>query len=128
MTATGSGFQVPEPPLVPANATVVAKDANDTLDVTDFAKNITNTGASGSIDLTLPAAEDVAGMSAHIQLTAAQDVVVIPATGESIYLGGSGTVDEKATIAGVIGNYADIYCDGERYHIFDYSGVITKST
>ena len=35
--------------------------------------------------------------------------------------------DEKLTIAGVIGNYADVYCDGERYHVFDYNGVLTKA-
>ncbi|MBN2118507.1 MAG: hypothetical protein JW730_18180 [Anaerolineales bacterium] len=90
-------------------------------------KNLTNTGAGASIDITLPAAASAAGMSIHVQITAAWPVVLIPASGESIYLGGSGVADEKLTIAGVIGNYADIYCDGERYLVFDYNGVLTKA-
>jgi len=119
---------VPEPPLVPADATVVAHDDAVTLTVSSFAKIHTNTGAGASKEWTLPSAQDAAGMSIKAQLTAAQDVVVVPASGEGIFLGGSGTADEKLTIAGVIGNYADIYCDGERYHVIDYSGVLTKST
>ncbi len=128
MTATGSGFLVPEPPLVPANATVVEHDAGATLTVASFAKIHTNTGDSDSQEITLPAAKDAAGMSLKYQLTVAQAVVLVPASGEKIFLGGSGTADEKLNIAGVIGNYADIYCDGEQYQVFDYSGVITKST
>jgi len=53
--------------------------------------------------------------------------VLVPASGEQIFLGGGGVADEKLTIAGVIGNYADVYCDGERYHVFDYNGVLTKA-
>jgi len=118
---------IPEPPLVPADAAVTAKDASATLALANFGTIITNTGAGASIDLTLPSAADAAGMSIKIQLTVAQDVVVIPASGESIYLGGSGVADEKLTIAGAISNYADIYCDGERFHVVDYSGVLTKA-
>jgi hypothetical protein len=128
MTATGSGYLVPDPPLVPANAEVVEHAAGATLTVASFGKIHTNTGDSDSQELTLPAAADAAGMSLKAQLTVAQDVVLVPASGEAIYLGGSGTDDEKLNIAGVIGNYADIFCDGERYHVFDYSGVLTKTT
>lgn len=128
MTATASGYQVPEPPLVPANAEVVAHDAGATLTVSSFGKIHTNTGDSDSQELTLPAAEDAAGMSMKVQLTVAADVVLVPATGEKIYLGGSGTADEKLTIAGVVGNYTDVYCDGVAYQVFDYSGVLTKAT
>ena len=127
MTATGSGYMVPEPPLVQADATVVEHDDVVTLTASSFAKIHTNTGAIASKEWTLPAAEDAAGMSLKVQLTAAQDVVLVPASGEAIFLGGSGTADEKLTITGVIGNYADIYCDGVQYHVFDYSGVLTKA-
>jgi len=127
MTATGSGYMVPEPPLVPANATVVAHANAVTLTVASFALIHTNTGAIASKEWTLPAAKDAAGMSIKVQITAAQDVVLVPASGEQIFLGGGGVADEKLTIAGVIGNYADVYCDGERYHVFDYNGVLTKA-
>jgi hypothetical protein len=128
MVATGSGFLVPEPPLVPADATVVAHDDAVALTVASYAKIHTNTGAVASKEYTLPAAADAAGMSIKVQLTAAQDVVLVPATGEKIFLGGNGVEDEKLTIAGVIGNYADIYCDGEQHQVFDYNGVVTKTT
>ena len=123
-----TGYMVPRPPFVAPNATVVAKAEDDTLDIDDFGKNLTNTGAIDAVDLTLPAASVVAGESTRIQLTVAQIVNVLPASGESIYLGGSGTADEYLAIAGVIGNYAELYSDGESYHVTKYSGVLTKES
>jgi hypothetical protein len=127
MTATGTGYHIPEPPLVPANATIVAHSADATLTVASFACIHTNTGAGASKALTLPAAASAAGMSIKIQITAAWPLVLTPATGEAIYLGGDGVADSTCTIAGVVGNYADVYCNGERYLVIDYNGVLTKS-
>jgi hypothetical protein len=127
MTATGTGFMIPEPPLVPANAGVVEHTADATLTVASFARIHTNTGAGAAKNLTLPSAADAAGMSIKIQITAAWALVLIPASTEKIYLGGDGVADSTLTIAGVIGNYADVYCDGKRYHVIDYNGVLTKS-
>jgi hypothetical protein len=118
---------IPEPPLVPADATVVAHSADATLTVASFGLIHTNTGAGASKNLTLPAAADVGGMSIKIQIAAAWALVLIPASTEKIFLGGSGVADEKLTIAGVVGNYADIYSDGAKYHVIDYSGVLTKA-
>jgi hypothetical protein len=58
-------------PLVAPNATVVAKATTGNLLATDFGKNITNTGASGAITLTLPAASTVAKGN-KVQLTVAK--------------------------------------------------------
>lgn len=113
-------------PLVAPNATVVAKTATGNLTATDFGKNITNTGATDAIILTLPAASTVAGKAMRVQLTVAKNVSLSPAATEKVFLGGDGVANKDLVIAGVIGNYADIYCDGKDYLVVGYSGVVTK--
>ncbi len=115
-------------PLVPPNAAVTAKGATDTtIAVSELdGLNCTNTGAAGTIQLTLPAAADFIGRATRFQITVAQIVQIVPATGEKIYLGGSGVADKYLQIAGVIGNYAELYSDGTDYHVTGYSGVLTK--
>lgn len=119
------GTMIPPAPLVSPKATVVAKAADAILTVADCGKIITNTGAAAGITLTLPAAADAAGCSLRVQLTVAQTVTLDPGTGK-IYLGGSGVADKTCIVAGVIGNYADIYSDGVDWLVIGYSGVLTK--
>ncbi|MBN2118506.1 MAG: hypothetical protein JW730_18175 [Anaerolineales bacterium] len=126
MAATGSGYLVPRPPLVAPNAAVSAQATTASLVIADYGKNITNTGASGTIVLTLLAAASAAGKSLRIQITNANIVRLLPQAGEAIYLGGSGVVTKYLNIAAVIGNYCELYCDGERYLVTGYSGVVTK--
>ncbi len=126
MTATGSGFLVPRPPFVAPNATVVALTTGTTLTVASHGgKNITNTGAS-DVTHVLPAVADAAGISIRFQITAAQYVRLDPAGSECIFLGGSGVAGKYVNIAGTIGNYADVYCDGVQWLVTSYSGVLTK--
>jgi hypothetical protein len=113
-------------PVVAPNATVAAKAATANLAAGDFGKNITNTGAGDAIVLTLPAAATVKGKVMRVQLTVAKDVSLSPATTEKVFLGGDGVANKDLVIAGVIGNYADIYCDGTDYFVVSYSGVLTK--
>ena len=113
-------------PVVAPNATVAAKAATANLVAADFGKNVTNTGAGAGIVLTLPAAATVSGKAMRVQLTAAQDVSLSPAATEKVFLGGDGVANKDLVIAGVIGNYADIYCDGTDYFVVSYSGVLTK--
>lgn len=126
MTATGAGYFIPEPPILPADAAVLAKTADYTVVVADLLKIITNTGDLDALILTLPAAADAAGMTLHVQLFAAQTVELLPVTGESIYLGGDGVASKYLLIAGVIGNYARVFSDGVSWLVFDYNGVLTK--
>jgi hypothetical protein len=126
MTATGTGFFIPEPPILPADAAVLNKTADYTLVVADLLKIITNTGDVNALVLTLPAAADAAGMTLHVQLTAAQTVELLPVTGEKIFLGGDGEASKYLLIAAVIGNYAKVYSDGVSWLVFDYNGVVTK--
>ena len=122
-----TGYIIPQPPLVSPKATVVAQAATATLTAAQCSGKInTNTGAGAGIVLTLPAASSVAGCAFRVQLTVAQTVTLTPATGEKIYLGGSGVASKYALIAGVIGNFVDVYCDGVDYLITSYSGVVTK--
>jgi hypothetical protein len=126
MTATGSGFLVPRPPLVAPNAAVTAKGSTGNLAIADYGVNLTNTGAGGTVVLTLLAAKNAAGMSLRIYQTAAQITRLLPQTGEKIFLGGSGVATKYLNIAAVIGNYCDVYCDGAQYLVTGYSGVVTK--
>jgi len=121
-----TGYQVPPTPQIAPDATVQANAATATLAATAFGKNNTNTGAGGAIVLTLPAAATVAGQGLRLQVTVAQTVTLTPATGEKIFLGGSGVASKYALIAGVIGNFVEIYSDGVNYLITNYSGVVTK--
>lgn len=120
-----TGYRVPPPPYVNPKATVSAHNANATLTVASMGLQHTNTGA-GNIVLTLPAANACGGSSFRVQLTAAQTVQLLPATTEKIYLGGSGAANKYCQIAGVIGNFADVYSDGVDWMVTNYSGVLTK--
>lgn len=115
-------------PVVKPDATVGAKAATASLAVSDMGKNLTNTGASGTITLTLPLASQCLGRGFRMQLTVAQIVRLDPSGTESIYLGGSGVAGKYLNIAAVIGNYADIYCDGTSWLVTGYAGVLTKES
>lgn len=110
------------------NVTVKANTSTATMKDYDFEKNNTNTGAADTIVLTLPAASSLAGKKCRFQITVAQIVQVKPATGEKIYLGGDGVASKYLAIAGTIGNYAEIYCDGTNFYVTAYSGVLTKES
>jgi len=107
---------------------VKANAATASIAIADFPKNNTNTGAGGTIVLTLPAAASVEGQKMRVYLTVAQIVRVDPYSTESIYLAGSGTAGKYLNIAGVIGNYCDIYSDGTYFYVTGFSGVVTKES
>ena len=109
-------------------ATVATNATTGAVATADFPKNNTNTGSTATMVLTLPAASAVKGKFMRFQMTVAQIVQLTPASGEKIYLGGSGTADKYLQIAGVIGNYAVLYSDGTDYLVTDYSGVLTKQS
>ena len=113
-------------PIVAPSATPVAYTGDATLVAGDLNKNVTNTGAAGTITLTLPAVSGLTGYTLHVEVTAAQIVRVDPAGTESIFLGGSGVAGKYLNIAGVIGNCADIYCDGTQWLVVNRDGVLTK--
>lgn len=121
------GYMIPGPPFVNPKATVVAKAADATLTVAECnGSNITNTGASGTITLTLPAVASSGGVAFRVQLTVAQIVRLDPSGTEKIYLGGDGAAGKYLNIAAAIGNFATVFCDGVVWLVTNYSGVATK--
>lgn len=110
----------------PKTATVTARTADTTLTSADFNAITTNTGDTGAQVLTLPAALSTKGMALRVAVTAAQTITLTPASGEKIYLNGDGVASKYCLIAGVIGNFLELYSDGTDYIVTNYSGVVTK--
>jgi len=107
-------------------ATAKACATDTTLTTADLGKIVTNTGSSGTVVVTLPAANVCREATIRFHLFAAQILRVLPVTGEAICLNTSNVVTKYLNIAGVIGNYCDIYSDGTQWIVTTYSGVVTK--
>jgi len=107
-------------------ATVVTKTADYTITVAQLNSIFNNTGDTGTQVLTLPAVSLSKGKGLKVAVTAAQIIQLLPVTGEAINLNGSAVVTKYLNIAGVIGNYCDLYCDGTQWIVTSYSGVVTK--
>lgn len=107
-------------------ATILTKTADYTVLDADLNNIIANTGAGGTIVLTLPLVKNSKGTVLLVNLLAAQIVRCLPQTGEIINLNGSVVVTKYLQVAGVIGNYAELYSDGTQWVVTGYSGVVTK--
>lgn len=107
-------------------ATVTTKTADYTITAAQLNNIFDNTGDAGTMVLTLPAVKDSLGKCLLVNILAAQIVRLLPVSGEIINLNGSVVVTKYLNIAGVIGNYADLYCDGVQWIVTGYSGVVTK--
>lgn len=114
------------PSIDPKSATVVTKTADYTVTAADFGSIFTNAGDTGAQVLTLPAAATVANKGIRVASLAAQTITLTPATGEKIFLNGSGVASKYCLIAGTIGNFVELYSDGTDYIVTNYSGVVTK--
>jgi len=111
---------------VSPSGTVVANTATGNITAGNLGKIHTNTGASGTIVLTLPAVAGLTGSHVKIAVTAAYIIQVMPQTGEKIYLNGSGVATKYLNIAATVGNFVDIVCDGTDWLVINYAGVLTK--
>ncbi len=124
-SATSCAFR-PLFPTVDPGATALAKTANYPVVAADMNKILTNTGAAGLVVFTLPLVASVAGQAIRFHLFAAQNVRLLPQTGEAIALDSSAVVTKYLDLASVIGNYAVVISDGSKWLVTDYSGVVTK--
>lgn len=111
---------------VPATATVLNKTADYPIVAADFGKVMTNTGDSGAIVFTLPAASTVAGKVIKFAVLAAHQMSVSPAATDAIFLNGSGEDNKDLVIAGVVGNSVTIRSNGTNYEAYFANGVVTK--
>jgi hypothetical protein len=109
-------------------ATVTAKTADYTITIADLKLPtiFSNAGASGTIVFTLPAVAKAKGHVVLLNVLAAQVIRALPQTGEIVNYNGSIVVTKYLNIAGVIGNYAELFCDGTHWIVRDANGVVTK--
>ncbi|MBN1567928.1 MAG: hypothetical protein JXA73_08765 [Acidobacteria bacterium] len=121
-----TGLIIPTPPSVSPKASVTALATATTLTSAHFGVNLTNTGASATLEHQLPAAADIAGKVLRFSATAAQITRFQPASGEKVYYGGDGVADKYVQLAGVIGNFIELYSDGVDILVMHANGVVTK--
>lgn len=116
------------PGIKKRSSTVTAKTADYTVTIADLKLPtiFTNTGAGGTIVLTLPAVAAAKGYVILVNVLAAQIVRLLPATGEVVNYNGSVVVTKYLNVAGVIGNYVEVFCDGVHWIVRDANGVVTK--
>lgn len=126
--SVGEGFTLLDNPVRPLvdvrTATVTAKTTDFTIVSMD--QVYSNSGASGTVVFTLPTVVGNAGKTLKFHSLAAQIIRALPQTGQAVNLNGSAVVTKYLNIAAVIGNYADLYCDGYQWVVTGYSGVVTK--
>jgi hypothetical protein len=120
---------VPAYPTVDARtATIVTKTADYTVTVADLSTPtiFNNAADDGTQTLSLPAVALAKGKVIRAHCLAAQ-IIRLDASGtESINLHGSAVAGKYVQLAGVIGNYIELFCDGTQWIVTGYSGVVTK--
>ena len=116
------------PTLDVRNATITTKTAAYTITQADLdAPTIfDNTGDAGDLPLTLPLASLSAGKVVRAYATAAQTISLTPATGDIINYNGNAVASKYCRLAGVIGNYIEVFSDGVQWIVTQGNGVITK--
>lgn len=116
------------PTLDPRTATVTTKTADYTITQSDLETPtiFNNAGDTGNMVLTLPAVSASKGKVVRVHALAAQTMQLDPQAGEAVNYNGSAVVSKYAQLAGVIGNYMELFCDGTQWVITRSSGVITK--
>lgn len=119
-------------PLYPTmnvrRATVAAKTADYTVTITDLRKPtiFNNTGAGGTITLSLPPISTAAFKVIRAHALAAQ-IIRLDANGtEVVNYNGSVVAGKYVQLAGVIGNFIELFCDGRQWIVTQSNGVVTK--
>lgn len=118
----------PYPTMDIRRATSTAKTADYTVTAADLKLPtvFNNTGASGTITLSLPAIKDAKGKVVRAYASAAQ-VIRLDASGtEAINFNGSAVAGKYVNLAGVIGNFIELFCDGTQWVVTQSGGVVTK--
>jgi len=106
---------------------VTALDTASTLD--DYLASgsaFNNTGAAAAVEHNLPDPATCTGVYFGFFQTAAQITRLQPISGGKVYYGGSGVADKYVQLAGVIGNYMILWCDGVNWYVVEANGVVTK--
>ena len=117
------------PTINPRTATVSNKTSDYTITDDDLiAPTIfTNSTAGGQVVFTLPAVLESKAKVVRVSLLAAQAVRFDPQRGEIVNYNGDAVIHADATLAGVIGNYMELFCDGVQWIVTEVNGVLTKA-
>lgn len=118
----------PYPTIDARTATVTVKTADYTITVADLNTPtiFNNTGDAGNLVYTLPSVASSKGKVVRIHALAAQTQQADPQAGEAVNYNGSAVVSKYAQLAGVIGNYMELFCDGTQWIVTQANGVVTK--
>lgn len=116
------------PTINTRTATVTTKTADYTITVADVSTPtiFNNSGDNGTMVLTLPSVSAAKGKVVRVHLLAAQIVRLLPVSGQAVNYNGSAVVTKYLNIAGVIGNYVEVFCDGSQWVVTQANGVVTK--
>lgn len=120
---------IPSYPTIDARtATVTTKTADYTVTLADLSLPtiFNNSGDDGTQVLTLPSVASAKGKVIRAHALAAQIIRLLPHTGEAINYNGSAVVTKYINLAGVIGNYIELFCDGTQWIVTQSNGVVTK--
>ncbi|GEM_PF-1905906 len=109
-------------------ATVVTKTADYSITESDLLKPtiFNNAGDDGTQVLSLPKASRSRGCVVRAHALATQAIRFLPQTGEAVNYNGSAVVTKYLNIAGVIGNYVELFCDGYQWVVTQANGAVTK--
>lgn len=125
-TSTSCLFTPATTPIM-ANATVWAQAATATLVAADLSwKVVTNTGASGAITLTLPAASTLTWKYFVVTVLVAQIVNLSPIATDAIFLNGSWVDNKDLILAWTIWTSATIYSNWSDYMVVAHTSLVTK--
>lgn len=120
--------RMPFPTINPRTAETLTKTADYTVTLAELAAPtiFDNTGDAGTLVWTLPSVASSKGKVARFNALAAQIQRLLPQTGEAVNFNGSAAVTKYLELAGVIGNFVEVYCDGVQWIVTNSSGVVTK--
>lgn len=116
------------PTLDPRLATVSTKTADYTVTQADLNEPtiFNNEGDAGTQTLSLPAVAASKGKVVRAHALAAQIIRLDPNGSEKINYNGSAVAGKYVQLAGVIGNFIELFCDGSQWVVTQANGVVTK--
>lgn len=89
-------------------------------------QNLTNTGAGGGTVYTLPKANTMPNQGFRFYVTVAQTSAFSPVATEYVALAGSKVVNKDLQISAVVGQFVDVYSNGENWVCWNHSGIVIK--
>jgi len=109
-----------------ANAPVRAIVSDTVLTQDDLFTVINNEGSGGALVVTLPNPVESREGVIRFAIIDAQNISIYPYPGGVVALNGDVDTGEYVDLPDTVGNYAELYCDGEKWQVTHYSGSLSK--